>query len=65
MVIVAESSVRTLSRLKLHYRGRNGERGSGGYRVGASGKTTIIKVYTCIYVFTVQTTAAVIGLAQE
>ena len=44
MVIVAESAVRSLSRLKPHYRGRNGERGGGGYRVGASGKATIIKV---------------------
>ena len=45
MVVMAEPAVRSLSGLKPHYKGRNGDRGSGGYRLGASGKTAIIKVY--------------------
>ena len=44
MVVVAEPTVRSLSGLRPHYRGRNGDRGSGGYRIGASGRTAIIKV---------------------
>ena len=44
VVVVAEPAVRSLSGVRPHYRGRNGDRGSGGYRLGASGKTAIIKV---------------------
>ena len=44
MVIVAEPSVQSLSGLTPHYRGRSGERGRGGFRVGATGKTVTIKV---------------------
>ena len=44
VVVVAEPSVRSLSGLRPHYRGRNGDRGSGGYRLGTSGRTAIIKV---------------------
>ena len=44
VVVIAERSVRSLSRVRPHYRGRNGDRGSGGFRLGASGRTAIIKV---------------------
>ena len=44
VVLLAESAVRSLSALKPQYRGRNGERGRGGYRLGGSGRTAIIKV---------------------
>ena len=43
-MIVAEPSVQSLSGLTPHYRGRSGERGRGGFRVGATGKTVTIKV---------------------
>lgn len=44
VVVVVDPSVRSLSGLKPHYRGRNGDRGSGGYRLGATGRTAFIKV---------------------
>ena len=44
MVVLAEPSVRSLSGLKPLYRGGNGNRGSGGYRLGAIGRPAIIKV---------------------
>lgn len=44
MVIVAEPSVQSLSGLTPHYRGRSGERGRGGFRVGATGNTVKIRV---------------------
>ena len=44
VVALAESSVRSLSGLKPLYRGRNGDRGSGGHRIGGTGRTAVIKV---------------------
>lgn len=44
MIVVTDPSVRSLSGLKPHYRGRNGDRGSGGYRLGSTGRTAFIKV---------------------
>lgn len=42
--MLADPTVRSLAGLKPQYRGRNGDRGSGGYRLGATGQTAIIKV---------------------
>ena len=44
MVVVAEPAVHSLSGLKPQHRGRSGDRGSGGYRIGATGRTVLIKV---------------------
>lgn len=44
MIVVTDPSVHSLSGLKPHYRGRNGDRGSGGYRLGSTGRTAFIKV---------------------
>ena len=46
VIVLADPTVRSLAGLKPQYRGRNGDRGSGGYRLGASGRTAIIKVQT-------------------
>ena len=43
VVVVAEPAVHSLSGLKPQYRGRSGDRGSGGYRIGATGRTVLIK----------------------
>ena len=50
VVVIAEPALRSLSGLKPQYRGRNGNRGSGGYRLGAAGKTTIIRVRLHVHV---------------
>ena len=48
-MVVADPAVRSLSGVKPLYRGRNGNRGSGGYRLGATGRTTTIKVKIHVY----------------
>lgn len=64
VVLLAENAVPSLSGLKPHYRGRNGERGRGGYRLGGTGRTSIIKVnwwlcttHACVDVDTVEENA--------
>ena len=59
VVVIAEPALRSLSGLKPQYRGRNGNRGSGGYRLGAGGKATIIRVrlhvHVCVQVHCIYT----------